>query len=82
MAASALGDPLGVAIGLDGNLLVSDGQTNQVKRYDSGTGAFIDVFASANLAGADGHDHPPGRALRNRTRTPLKASRSSMPPRV
>jgi len=32
----ALGDPLGLVIGLDGNLLVSDGQTNQVKRYDSG----------------------------------------------
>ena len=32
----ALGDPLGLAIGFDGNLLVSDGQTNQVKRYDSG----------------------------------------------
>ena len=36
----ALGDPLDVVIGLDGNLLVSDGQTNQVKRYDSATGAF------------------------------------------
>jgi hypothetical protein len=44
VAASALGDPLGLVIGLDGNLLVSDGQTNQVKRYDSGTGAFIDVL--------------------------------------
>ncbi len=54
VAASSLGDPLGLAIGLDGNLLVSDGQTNQVKRYDSGTGAFIDVFASANLAGPTG----------------------------
>ena len=54
MAASALGDPLGLVIGLDGNLLVADGQTNQVKRYDSGTGAFIDVFASANLAGPTG----------------------------
>ena len=42
----ALGDPLGLAVGLDGNLLVSDAQTNQVKRYDSATGAFIDVFAS------------------------------------
>lgn len=28
----ALGDPLGLVIGLDGNLLVSDGQANQVKR--------------------------------------------------
>ena len=46
----ALGDPTGVVIGLDGNLLVSDGQTNQVKRYDKTTGAFIDVFASTNLA--------------------------------
>jgi len=41
----ALGDPLGLVIGLDGNLLVSDGQTKQVKRYDSATGAFIDVWS-------------------------------------
>lgn len=47
----ALGDPLGLVIGLDGNLLVSDGRTNQVKRYDGASGAFIDVFASTNLAG-------------------------------
>src|SRR6516225_4230037 len=50
----ALGDPLGLAIGLDGNLLVSDGQTNQVKRYDRSTGAFINVFASTNLAVPEG----------------------------
>jgi len=50
----ALGDPLGLVIGLDGNLLVSVGQTNQVKSYDSATGAFIDVFASTNLAGPAG----------------------------
>jgi streptogramin lyase len=50
----ALGDPLGLAVGLDGNLLVSDAQTNQVKRYDSATGAFIDVFASTNLSGPAG----------------------------
>jgi hypothetical protein len=37
----ALGDPVGLVIGLDGNLLVSDGQTNQVKRYNSATGAFM-----------------------------------------
>ena len=49
------GDPLGVVIGLgDGNVLVSDGQTNQVKRYDRTSGAFIDVFASTNLAGPTG----------------------------
>jgi streptogramin lyase len=54
VAASGVGDPLGLAIGLDGNLLVSDGQANQVKRYDSGIGAFIDVFASTNLAGPEG----------------------------
>ena len=53
-AGGALGDPLGVAIGVDGNLLVSDGQTNEVKRYDRATGAFIDVFASTNLAGPTG----------------------------
>src|SRR3954453_22645356 len=46
----ALGDPLGVVIGLDGNVLVSDGQTNQVKRYDSATRALIDLFASTNPA--------------------------------
>ena len=81
VAASALGDPLGVVIGLDGNLLVSDGQTNQVKRYDSGTGAFIDVFASANLAGPTGMTiHQVSSMLP--TRIPLKASRSSTPPRV
>ena len=50
----ALGDPLGLAIGLDGKLLVSDGQTNQVKRYDCATGAFLGVFASTNLAGPMG----------------------------
>lgn len=50
----SLGDPLGLVIGLDGNLLVSDGQTDQVKRYDSGTGAFIDVFASTNLSSPTG----------------------------
>src|SRR5262245_42297480 len=42
----ALGAPSGLAIGLDGNLLVSDAATNQIKRYDRTTGAFIDVFAS------------------------------------
>jgi hypothetical protein len=41
-------DPVGVAIGLDGNLLVSDGIS--VKRYNRATGAFIDVFASTNLS--------------------------------
>src|SRR5262245_10762159 len=45
----ALGDPTGLVIGVDGNLLVSDGQTNQVKRYDKNTGAFIGVFASTNV---------------------------------
>jgi WD40 repeat protein len=50
----ALGDPLGVVIGLDGNLLVSDGQTNQVKRYNRATGAFMGVFASTNLSGPMG----------------------------
>lgn len=50
----ALGDPLDVVIGLDGNLLVSDGQTNQVKRYNRATGAFMGVFASTNLAGPTG----------------------------
>jgi WD40 repeat protein len=44
----ALGDPLGLVMGPDGNLLVSDGQTNQVKRYSCTTGAFLGVFASTN----------------------------------
>ena len=52
VAASALGDPLGLIVGLDGNLLVSDGQTNQVKRYDIGTGKgfFVEptVFADVD----------------------------------
>jgi hypothetical protein len=42
-----------VVIGLDGNLLVADGQNNQVKRYDRKTGAFIDVLASTNLVGPE-----------------------------
>jgi hypothetical protein len=50
----ALGDPLGLVVGLDGNLLVSDGQTNQVKIYDHTTGTFIGVFASTNLSGPEG----------------------------
>jgi hypothetical protein len=49
-----LSDPLGLVIGLDGNLLVSDAVTNQVKRYDRATSAFIDVFVSTNLAGPAG----------------------------
>jgi len=50
VAASGLTDPLGVVVGLDGNLLVADGTANQVKRYDKTTGAFINVFASTNLS--------------------------------
>jgi DNA-binding beta-propeller fold protein YncE len=50
----ALGDPLGVVIGVDGNVLVSDGQANEVKRYDGATGVFIDAFASTNLTGPTG----------------------------
>ena len=50
----ALGDPLGVVVGLDGNLLVSDGQTKQVKRYSSAAGALIGVFASTNLSDPSG----------------------------
>ena len=50
----ALGDPLGLAIAPDGKLLVSDGQTNQVKRYDPSTGASVGVLASSNLAGPEG----------------------------
>src|SRR5271165_5774440 len=53
-AGGALGDPLGLATGLDGDLLVSDGQTNQVKRFDSAAGAFLNVFASTGLAAPEG----------------------------
>jgi DNA-binding beta-propeller fold protein YncE len=53
-AGGALGDPLGLAIGVGGALLVSDGQTNQVKRYDRLTGAFLSVLASTSLAGPEG----------------------------
>jgi streptogramin lyase len=77
----ALGDPLGLVIGLDGNLLVSDGQTNQVKRYDGSTSAFVDVFASTNLAG------PAGMTITRAsstwlTRIHLRASSASTPPRA
>jgi hypothetical protein len=48
----ALGDPLGLAIGLEATL--SRMARPQVKRYDSASGAFIDVFASTNLAGPAG----------------------------
>jgi glucose/arabinose dehydrogenase len=50
----ALGDPLGLAIAPDGKLLVSDGQTNQVKRYDPSTGGYVGILASSNLAGPEG----------------------------
>ncbi|HEX2279833.1 MAG TPA: hypothetical protein VHN13_22330 [Candidatus Tectomicrobia bacterium] len=53
-AGGALGDPLAVVVGVDGNLLVTDGQTNEVKRYDRATSVFINVFASTNLAGPTG----------------------------
>jgi len=46
--------PVGLAIGLDGSLLVSDLEANQVKRYNRSTGAFIDVFASTNLDSPNG----------------------------
>ena len=44
-----LANPLGIAIGPDENLLVSDGATNQVKRYKRSTGAFMDVFAMTHV---------------------------------
>jgi hypothetical protein len=75
----ALGDPLGVVVGLDGNVLVSDGQTNEVKRYDRATGAFIDVFASTNLAGPSGLAIHDGLST-SRTRIRRRASSGSTPP--
>lgn len=39
--------PAGVDVGPDGNVYVTNA-TNEILRYDGGTGAFIDVFASGN----------------------------------
>ena len=75
----ALGDPLGVAIGVDGNLLVSDGQTNEVKRYARATGAFIDVFASTNLTGPTGMTIHDGILYVANSNPPQGFSNSTLP---
>lgn len=41
-----LGVPLGITIGSDDNLYVSNGLLREVLRYDGMTGAFLDIFAS------------------------------------
>jgi hypothetical protein len=46
-AATQVGDPLSAIIGADGNLLVTDGQQNVIKRFERGTGIYLGVFASA-----------------------------------
>jgi len=43
---TSLGDPLDAIIGPDGNLLVTDGQQNAIRRFDWATGAPLDSFAN------------------------------------
>lgn len=43
--------PYGNAFGPDGNLYVSSFRSNQILRFDSRTGQFLDVFASDNNSG-------------------------------
>src|SRR4030095_16245367 len=45
--ATQVGDPLDAIIGADGNLLVTDGQQNAIKRFDRVTGTFLGIFANA-----------------------------------
>ena len=45
---SGLDAPNGLVFGPDGNLYVSSANTDQVLRYNGNTGAFIDVFVSAD----------------------------------
>jgi hypothetical protein len=62
-AQTGLSNPVGVAVGLDGNLYVANGLTNQVLRFSSQTGAPLGVFASGGglsgprdlCFGPDGH---------------------------
>src|SRR5215472_527572 len=46
-AATQVGDPLSAIIGADGNVLVTDGQQDVIKRFERGTGNYLGVFASA-----------------------------------
>src|SRR5205814_10687594 len=60
--------PTGMIFGPDGNLYVSNHDTNSVLRFNGATGAFIDVFASGN-----GLDGPQGLVL-DRKSTRLNSS--------
>jgi len=46
-AATGVGDPLSAILGADGNLLVTDGQQNVIKRFDWVTGLSLPFFATA-----------------------------------
>ena len=49
-----LDGPQGLTWGPDGHLYVSSYNTDEILRYDGGTGAFIDVFVSGGSGGLDG----------------------------
>jgi hypothetical protein len=52
-ASSGLVNAKGLAFGPDGNLYVVDAATDQVRRYDGTTGAFIDAFVAQGSGGLD-----------------------------
>jgi streptogramin lyase len=50
---NGLDSPWGITIGPDGRLYVASYDTDEVKRFDPKTGAFIDTFVTAALGGLD-----------------------------